>query len=434
MINFITDLLNLHKGEESKQKTLDNVKSNISFTGSNLWILACAIMIASVGLNVNSTAVIIGAMLISPLMGPIVGAGFALGIYDFGLLRKSLGNLLIATIASLLVATIYFYLSPFKEVQSELLARTSPNIYDVLIAFFGGLAGVIAITRVEKGNPIPGVAIATALMPPLCTAGYGLATANWKFFLGALFLYGINCVFICIATFSIVKYLNYPASKQPDIKHQKQVRYGITALIILILLPSTYFAFALYKEQKFRQAADSFIEHEFVDNGNTLVFKKINYNAKSVELAFLKKAYTEAEVRELNKKLQAAGLKNSQLIIRQNSSENIQSLKSELLGEINKKDNTLSEKDKNIALLEQKLGENSFNNQQLLVELNVFFPSIRSVSVSRQQAASKDSLNTFTAFIYSARPSLNETDKDKLKSWMVKKLNVNNIKIIETDK
>lgn len=182
MTNFITDLFNLHKGEEGKQKTLDNVNSNISFTGSNLWILVCAIMVASVGLNVNSTAVVIGAMLISPLMGPIVGAGFALGVYDFSLLRKSLTNLLIATIASLIVATLYFYLSPFKEVQSELLARTSPNIYDVLIAFFGGLAGVIAITRVEKGNPIPGVAIATALMPPLCTAGYGLATLNWKFF------------------------------------------------------------------------------------------------------------------------------------------------------------------------------------------------------------------------------------------------------------
>ena len=165
----------LHKGEEDKRIVLENVRTSISFTGSNLWILMAAVFIASIGLNVNSTAVIIGAMLISPLMGPIVGAGFSLGIFDFHLLRKSLKNLLIATVASLLVSTIYFFLSPFKEAQSELLARTSPNIYDVLIAFFGGLVGVIAITRVEKGNPIPGVAIATALMPPLCTAGYGLA-------------------------------------------------------------------------------------------------------------------------------------------------------------------------------------------------------------------------------------------------------------------
>lgn len=434
MTNFIKDLFNLHKGEESKQKTLDNVKSNISFTGSNLWILACAIMVASVGLNVNSTAVIIGAMLISPLMGPIVGAGFALGIYDFNLLRKSLGNLLIATIVSLLVATLYFYLSPFKEVQSELLARTSPNIYDVLIAFFGGLAGVIAITRVEKGNPIPGVAIATALMPPLCTAGYGLATTNWKFFLGALFLYGINCVFICIATFSIVKYLNYPAAKQIDIKHQKQVRYGIMALITLMLMPSAFFAFTLYKEQKFKQSAESFIEQEFIKKGNTLVFKKINYNSKSIELAFLKRAFTETEVQELNKKLENIGLQNAKLIIRQNSSENIQSLKNELLVEINKKDNALSEKDKSIAFLEQKLSETTFDNKQLLTELNVFFPTIISVSASKQPIASKDNVGVYTVVIYNSNPKLNEADKDKLKDWMLKKFSIDTIKIIETDR
>ena len=162
MKRYIFRLFNLRNGEEVQEKTLENVKGNISFSGSNLWILACAIMVASVGLNVNSTAVIIGAMLISPLMGPIVASGFALGIYDFALLRSALKNLLIATVVSLIVSTLYFYLSPFKEVQSELLARTAPNIYDILIAFFGGLVGVIAVTRVEKGNPIPGVAIATA--------------------------------------------------------------------------------------------------------------------------------------------------------------------------------------------------------------------------------------------------------------------------------
>lgn len=178
----VFDFINLHNGEEERSKVLLNVKSNISFRGANLWILACAIVIACIGLNVNSAAVIIGAMLISPLMGPIIGAGFALAIYDFELLKKSVKNLLIATLVSLSVAFIYFLISPFKESHSEIIARTSPNIYDVLIAFFGGLVGVIAITRVEKGNPIPGVAIATALMPPLCTAGYGIAIGNLSFF------------------------------------------------------------------------------------------------------------------------------------------------------------------------------------------------------------------------------------------------------------
>jgi len=170
-MNKILRFFDLHQGEDRKEAVLENVVSNISFRGANAWILACAIVVASVGLNVNSTTVIIGAMLISPLMGPIVGAGFALGTFDFPLLKKSLKNLLIATLISLVVSFIYFLLSPFKEAQSELLARTSPNIYDVMIALFGGLVGVIAITRVDKGNPIPGVAIATALMPPLCTAG-----------------------------------------------------------------------------------------------------------------------------------------------------------------------------------------------------------------------------------------------------------------------
>lgn len=156
---------------------------------------------------------IIGAMLISPLMGPIVGAGFSLGTYDFDLLKKSAKNLGVATLVSLFVSFLYFLLSPFKEAQSELLARTAPNIYDVLIAFFGGLVGGIAITRKEKGNPIPGVAIATALMPPLCTAGYGLAIGNLTYFSGAIYLYTINCFFICISTFLIVKLLKYPKSR-----------------------------------------------------------------------------------------------------------------------------------------------------------------------------------------------------------------------------
>ncbi|RZL14677.1 MAG: DUF389 domain-containing protein [Pedobacter sp.] len=308
MIRYINYLFNLHRGEDSKEKTLQNVRNNISFAGANLWILACAILIASVGLNVNSTAVIIGAMLISPLMGPIVGSGFALGTFDFDLLKKALKNLLIATIASLFVSTIYFYLSPFKDVQSELLARTSPNIYDILIAFFGGLVGVIAVTRVEKGNPIPGVAIATALMPPLCTAGYGIATGQFSFFLGAFFLYCINLVFICIATYVIVKFLKYPPKKLVNIKQQRQVKYAITILTIVMLVPSTYFAYSLYKEQKYIQAINNFINDELITTGNTIVYKKTDYKSKVLELAFLDHRFTPAEMKELNQKMKFYGL------------------------------------------------------------------------------------------------------------------------------
>lgn len=441
MVNFIGDLLNLHKGEESKEKTLELVKSNISFTGSNLWILACAIMVASVGLNVNSTAVIIGAMLISPLMGPIVGAGFALGVYDFILLKRSLRNLLIATVASLIVSTVYFFLSPFKEAQSELLARTAPNIYDVLIAFFGGLVGVIAVTRVEKGNPIPGVAIATALMPPLCTAGYGLATGHWRFFFGALFLYSINCVFICIATFGIVKFLKYPPTHRIDEKNQKRVRYGITALIIAMLAPSAYFAFSLYKQQEFKQLADTFIEQEFVKRGSILVYKKTEYSNRSrnIEVAFLKKNYSDAEIKDINNRLEDYGLHNTTLTIRQDSTDNLQNFRNDIMNEVNKKDRILDEKDIRIRQLETEIAQNTFDNKQLYTEINVLYPSVKAISVSNHTyATAVDSLGfSNTVLIYESKEKLDKESEEKLSDWLAKRLNLKNIELffkeIESD-
>ena len=204
---YLRNLFSLHEDKESELKTIENIKKNTIFKGTNLWILAFAILIASIGLNVNSAAVIIGAMLISPLMGPIMGVGLSLGIYDFELLKQAIRNLLIATIIGLFISSLYFSITPLNEAQSELLARTYPTIYDVLIAFVGGLTGIVAGSRSEKGNAIPGVAIATALMPPLCTAGYGLATYNFGIFLGAFYLYLINCVFICLATFLFVRFV-----------------------------------------------------------------------------------------------------------------------------------------------------------------------------------------------------------------------------------
>lgn len=373
MIRNIFNFINLHNGEEKKDKVLENVVSNISFRGSNLWILACAIIIASIGLNVNSTAVIIGAMLISPLMGPIVGAGFALGTYNFSLLKKSFKNLLIATFVSLAVSAIYFYVSPFKDVQSELLARTAPNIYDVLIAFFGGLVGVIAITRVEKGNPIPGVAIATALMPPLCTAGFGLATFNFSYFFGAFYLYTINCFFICIATFFVVKFLQYPSSII-DNKYEKRIRYGISILIIVMIVPSFYLAYNLYKEKKFTKTAEQFVQKEFENSGYTVIYKKINYNSspKMIDLAFLNKKFTDNEIISFNKMLADNGLADTKLSIRQNDTD----IKSEILNEINKFDNNISEKDIAISKLRQELDSYKVADSTLLQEIKILYPAM----------------------------------------------------------
>ncbi|MBZ4033768.1 DUF389 domain-containing protein [Flavobacterium sp. 17A] len=429
----ITDLLNLRDGEDDRARTLEAVKKNITFKGANLWILACAIIVASVGLNVNSTAVIIGAMLISPLMGPIVGAGFALGIYDFSLFKKSLNNLLTATVVSLAVSTLYFYLSPFKDVQSELLARTSPNIYDILIAFFGGVVGVIAVTRSEKGNPIPGVAIATALMPPLCTAGYGLATGQWKFFLGAFYLYSINCVFIGIATFLIIKYLNYPAVKQIDETHQKRVKYIIAFLITVMLLPSSYLAYSLYREQQFKKNADLFIEKEFTDKGYTIVYKKTDFGPKSrkLELAFLSRRFSQAEITALKKRLnQNKYLSDTRLIIRQDSTDRMNALKGDILNQIKSSENEMNLKDVKIMQLEKELSSNKFDSRQILKESRALYPAITSLSVSRTALINqKDSITAVTAVIYDAEKDLSKTDAEKLQKWLNERLLVNNVEL-----
>jgi len=421
-----SDILNLKEGEGDREKTLESVKSNISFKGANLWILACAILIASVGLNVNSTAVIIGAMLISPLMGPIVGAGFALGVYDFTLLKKSLRNLFNATLVSLTVSTLYFLISPFKDVQSELLARTSPNIYDILIAFFGGLVGVIAVTRSEKGNPIPGVAIATALMPPLCTAGYGLATAQWSFFFGAFYLYCINCVFIGIATFLIIKYLKYPAKKQVDEKQQKQVQVIISILITIMLLPSAYLAYSLYREQQFKKNADIFIDDEFTQKGYTVVYKKTDFNAipKSIELAFLNKRFEKNEVKSLNKELNTNKyLKGTDLLIRQDSTDRFSALRGDILRQVQSSENQLNTKDVKILQLEKELNAYRFDNKRMLGEVKILFPEITSLSISSQNMAIvKDSTASFTAAIYESTKALDEDEGKKLEGWLSQRL------------
>lgn len=429
MSNKLFDFLNLHNGEDERSKVLENVKSTISFRGSNLWVLACAVVIASVGLNVNSTAVVIGAMLISPLMGPIVGAGFALAIYDFDLLKKSAKNLLNATVVSLIVAAVYFYISPFKQTQSELLSRTSPTIYDVLIAFFGGLVGVITITRVEKGNPIPGVAIATALMPPLCTAGYGIAIGNFHYFFGAFYLYTINCFFICIATFLIIKYLKYSPAKYVSDKNQKQIKWGITILMFVMIVPASYLAYNLIQEQHYSEKVEKFILNEFVQKGNVLIYKKTNVtaNPRKIELAFLTKKYTDSEIKLLNDELLSYGIANTQLVIKQDVTD----LKSEILNELGSNDRNASEKDIIINKLRQELAEYSFAEKDLIRETTILFPEFKKISIGKQQVIrSVDSLKNSIFVIYSSGEKQNP-DTAKLQKWLRQKLKTNQITFIK---
>lgn len=433
---YLSNLFNLHKDEDDRETVLRSIRANIYFTGSNLWTLACAIIIASIGLNVNSTAVIIGAMLISPLMGPIMASGFALGIYDFELLQKALKNLLLATVVSLLCSTIYFTLSPFKEAQSEILARTSPNIYDILIAFFGGIVGVIASTRVEKGNPIPGVAIATALMPPLCTCGYALATGHWDYFIGSLFLYSINCVFICIATYVIVKILKYPAKQQVDELHAKRVKYIITGLTILMLLPGIYLAFELYQKQKFTSNVSEFVNQSLNSKGYTVIYQKTNYNTtpKTIELAFLSHHFDSSEINTLENQLISHGLLNTKLIIKQDSATNLAELKNSIVNEIQNHTNDGSINAADESALKQELEKYQFDNVQLQKEATAAFPFIDQFSVGLHDMTKGDSTFQCPVALYHTRTSLSEPIQKTIYNWAKMRLDVDTLVLVPLGK
>ena len=259
---YLTRHFDVRQEKEDEIETIESLKKGVEFRGTNLWVLIFAVFLASLGLNTNSTAVIIGAMLISPLMGPIMGFGLGLGITDFDLVKRSLRHYLTAIAFSVATSTAFFLISPISEAQSELLARTSPSIYDVLIAFFGGLAGIVASSTKSKGNVIPGVAIATALMPPLCTAGFGLASGNLSYFFGAFYLYFINTVFISVATYIIVHILKYPRKSFIDKKREKTVRRYMTIIVICTIVPSIYLSYRVFEATLFDQQVRKFINEE----------------------------------------------------------------------------------------------------------------------------------------------------------------------------
>ena len=257
--SYMRDTANL-TGQLDVDKAAANIRSNIYFRGPNVWILAFSIIIASVGLNVNSTAVIIGAMLISPVMGPIIGMGLGLGINDTKLLGDSFRNLLVMVIISLVASSLFFLLSPLNLANpTELEARTSPSIYDVLIALFGGFAGILEHARKEKGTVMSGVAIATALMPPLCTAGFGIAKGNWHFFGGAMYLFTINAIFIMFATYLACKYLHFHQKSFTDEQTARRTRSIITAVVVLVTVPSIWSAFIMIRNNNFSTNAQNFV-------------------------------------------------------------------------------------------------------------------------------------------------------------------------------
>ncbi|MBK9420072.1 MAG: TIGR00341 family protein [Flavobacteriales bacterium] len=316
-LNRILSYLRLGEHAESPELAMEAIERGVVFRGTNMLILVCAIIIASVGLNLNSTAVVIGAMLISPLMGPIMGVGAGLGVLDLWLVRRSLKNLAFAVAISLATSALYFLLSPLSDAHSEILARTNPTIWDVLIALAGGFAGIIATASKEKvrGNVVPGVAIATALMPPLCTAGYGLAHLNWTYLAGALYLFLINSVFISIAALATVRWLGYPQRFVEDQKLTRKIKRYTTWIVLATVLPSIWLAYRLVVQNAFAHKAEGFIAYECTVPENYLLDKKVDPANRTITLTYLGNGITPERRTLMEDRLAAHGIAGAELDI-----------------------------------------------------------------------------------------------------------------------
>ncbi len=436
---FLNEYLDLRKDKYNELETIESIRKGVEFKGANLWILIFAIFMASLGLNVNSTAVIIGAMLISPLMGPIMGIGLAVGLNDFELMKRSLKSFLITTAFSVATATIYFLFTPLNEAQSELLARTSPTIYDVFIALFGGLAGVVALSTKDKGNVIPGVAIATALMPPLCTAGFGLATGNLIYFLGAFYLYFINSVFISVATFIGVRVMHFQRKEFVDKAKEKKVRQYIVLLVVLTMCPAIYLTVGIVKSTFFESAANNFINKELSFQNTQILDRKISYEKREIKVVLIGTEVPDASIALARDKMKEYKLEKTTLIVHQgmnNEGVDISSIRAMVMEDFYKNsEQRLLEQQKKITLLESSLqtykGYDELS-KQLVPELQVLYPSTKSLSISRTVEMNVDSLRADTLILAVMKFDriLKSAEKDKISEWLKARLKADKLKLI----
>ncbi|HSF56054.1 MAG TPA: TIGR00341 family protein [Algoriphagus sp.] len=423
---YLRDRFDLEEGKEDELETIDYISKNVEFKGANLWILIFAIFVASVGLNVNSTAVIIGAMLISPLMGPIMGIGLAAGINDFELLKKSFRNLGVAVFISILTSTIYFYITPISDAQSELLARTEPTVWDVLIALFGGLAGIIAGSRKEKSNAIPGVAIATALMPPLCTAGYGIATGNLYYFIGAFYLFFINSVFISLSTYLIVRFMKYPKKHFLDPKREKRVQTYISIVTLITIIPSIWLAYGIVKKSFWEEQARRFVNVEFQFSRTQVLGADFSYlPERTIEVRLIGEPISEEEKTQLERKLSAFGLENTSLVIAQNNNgADLDMLRSDILKDLYERNEALIEdKDQKIKLLEREISEDAAIRSlsfEVANEAKINHPNLKKFSLGRSifTDLEKKEVDTLLAAYASFRPKAGTAEVNKLREWL----------------
>ena len=426
--------------KENEEEIIQGISRGVTFYGANLWILVFAVFIASLGLNVNSTAVIIGAMLISPLMGPIVGMGLSVGTNDSRLLNRSLKNYLLATTIGVITATIYFLLTPLTEAQSELLARTSPTLYDVLIALCGGAAGILALSVGEKGNVIPGVAIATALMPPLCTAGYGLAMGNFSFFFGAFYLYFINTVFIALSTFVGVRLLRFRSKQFIDAARFSKVKRYIIGIVVLTMLPAAYMTVQIIRESVLDSNMRRFTKNELTFKATQILSQRRDEKTKLLEIVALGKPITAEEIKQAQARLANYQLGDYRLHIIQGAHSDSLLLSQTIqagAGQSGTDKQKLLMQAEQVSRLEEQLkgyAQYSQMGVDIRHEVKAVYPTVASISLSRVTEARTDtsSARQYVLAVVGSPKGLDKTERKQLQNWLKVRTKADSLRLLIT--
>nr|WP_314754019.1 TIGR00341 family protein [uncultured Prevotella sp.] len=427
--------------KENEEETIRLISNGATFQGANLWVLVFAIFIASLGLNVNSTAVIIGAMLISPLMGPIIGMGLAIGISDLELLKRSIKHYLVATLISVLTATIYFLITPLTEAQSELLARTSPTLYDVLIALCGGAAGILALSTKGKGNVIPGVAIATALMPPLCTAGFGLAVGNLSYFFGAFYLFFINTVFIALSTFIGVRMLHFKHKHFIDPARLVKVKRYIIGLVVVTMIPATYMTIQIIRQSVLENNIRKFVKNELTFKGTQIISQSKDDKTKTLNIVAVGKTITPKHIAEARKQMEAYQLSDYKLnIIQGSQSDSLLRFNQTLNSAMTKSEvsnRKIVEQAEQINQLEGQLYNYTQYNElgaNVRKEIKAVCPAVTSICLTPVTETKIDTTASqqYIMAIVGCSKGLNNSERMLLQNWLKARTKADSLRLLVT--
>ncbi len=433
----IKDRFDLGEDGATQDEVVANITKSVEFRGTNIWVLICATFVASLGLNVNSTAVIIGAMLISPLMGPIMGTGLSLGINDFQLFKKSLRNFLWMFAVSAVTSTVYFLVSPYSNAQSELLARTSPTSYDVLIAFFGGFAGMLAQTRKDRtGTVVSGVAIATALMPPLCTVGFGIANGEIRYILGALYLFLINAVFIAVASYLVVLLLKYEKTTVLDKASSKRMKRYMILFAVIVIVPSTIMTFNILRRTQFESNVNRYVSSVFQFNKTMLVDYEMRYHydgkKSAVEVRLVGEPLNQNVIDNASAQMAMYGLDNTDLIVRQaDETDRVD------LSTIQRSySDIIDEKNSTIARLEERLSRlqtvDTIAVSDISREISYVAGNIGDISLTKNiyfDTSGNPQDTVVTAVIRPAEPS-EAIDRQVITEWLRTRLKAGKVTVI----